>query len=185
MQITKQINDMKDLLTELRDNKIHIALEGENLKLSFDGAAPSPILIGKIKNNKQALIDYLSSSKKEEAKSSDVVIEKVDSSSEGYPLSSAQLRLWVLSQSEEDSVSYNLPLYVWLEGDYDIDYFKKAIEAVFERHEILRTVFRPNSEGEIRQWVLSPEEIEINIDVQDLSDLSEPEEEAMRLIGNK
>ena len=173
---------MKDLLKELRQNEIQIALEGDNLKLSFDGASPSPDLIAKIKNNKTALIDYLSSNKNESAKRKDIVIEKTKPSSEGYPLSSSQLRIWVLSQSKEDSISYNLPLYVWLEGEYDIALFRKAIEAVFNRHEILRTVFRPNANDEIRQWVLPSNEVELNLDIQDLSHTKDAEEQAMKLI---
>jgi amino acid adenylation domain-containing protein len=84
-----------------------------------------------------------------------------------YILSSSQKRLWVLSQIEEGSVAYNLPSYHELDGKYDVGSFKKAILATIDRHEILRTIFKEDENGEVRQWILTPEELGFEIDYQD------------------
>src|SRR5258708_7286293 len=62
-----------------------------------------------------------------------------------YPLSSAQYRLWILSQFEEANVAYNMPGVFVFEEDIDIVALEQAFTRVIERHESLRTVF--NNEG--------------------------------------
>jgi len=88
---------------------------------------------------------------------------------ESYPLSSSQLRLWVLSQFKDTSSAYNIPNSVVLTGDYNIENFVTAINLTIDRHEILRTIFKEDDEGEIRQWVLSREELDFAIDYQDFT----------------
>jgi amino acid adenylation domain-containing protein len=87
--------------------------------------------------------------------------------SESYAISDAQRRLWVLSQFEGGSVAYNMPSQIELDGDYDIESFKLAIEATIERHEILRTVFKEDDKGEVRQWILSKEDLGFEIVYKD------------------
>ncbi|WP_118974720.1 condensation domain-containing protein [Taibaiella koreensis] len=58
-----------------------------------------------------------------------------------YPLSEAQLRLWLIHQSNERSVAYNLPTVLLLEGKLDIPRLERAFSALCERHESLRTSF--------------------------------------------
>ena len=83
-----------------------------------------------------------------------------------YPLSSGQYRMWVLSQSEESNVSYNMPAHLVLDG-YDIPVLNKAIDAVIERHETLRTLFKEDENNEVRQWILTPEELNFKIQEKD------------------
>jgi amino acid adenylation domain-containing protein len=59
-----------------------------------------------------------------------------------YPLSSAQRRLYVLRQMEEDNISYNLPMVMVLEGVLDLQRFKGAMSRLIQRHESLRTYFQ-------------------------------------------
>lgn len=94
-------------------------------------------------------------------------IKKV-AESESYPISDAQRRLWILSQFEDTSKAYNMPYSLPLEGSYNIDDFKKAIDAVIDRHEILRTIFKEDSSGEVRQWVLDSKELDFHMDYRDL-----------------
>ncbi len=85
-----------------------------------------------------------------------------------YPLSSSQYRLWVLSQLEEGSVAYNMSGAHVFEGLLDRDALTAAFRALIVRHEVLRTVFREDGDGEPRQFILSPEDIECNIDCVDV-----------------
>jgi amino acid adenylation domain-containing protein len=72
---------------------------------------------------------------------------------EGYPLSSSQRRLWVLSQFDEASAAYNMPgLYVF-EGELNIKALNHAFLCLIERHEILRTVFRETIDGNLLQFI--------------------------------
>lgn len=71
---------------------------------------------------------------------------------ESYPLSYAQKRVWILSQFEEDSISYNMPQGVFLKGKLNMDVFKKSLHVLIKRHESLRTVFK-TIEGEVRQII--------------------------------
>lgn len=87
----------------------------------------------------------------------------------GHPVSDAQRRLWVLSRFNESSVAYNTSNNIILDHEIDFALFKKAINAVIERHEILRTLFKTDSEGVIKQWIVAPDDLELIIDYKDCS----------------
>ncbi|WP_298731591.1 condensation domain-containing protein, partial [uncultured Chitinophaga sp.] len=76
-----------------------------------------------------------------------------------YPLSSAQRRLWVLSQFEQGSVAYNMPGVYTFEGDLDIAALQAAFKDLIQRHESLRTVFHQNEQGIPRQVILPPDTV--------------------------
>ncbi|MEM9919814.1 MAG: condensation domain-containing protein, partial [Bacteroidota bacterium] len=104
-------------------------------------------------------------------------ISTVPLSKSGYPLSTSQEKIWLSSQFKEGSITYNIPLPINLEGDYDVDCLSKAFDAVIERHESLRTVFRENAQGAARQWILSGAELGFSFRYEDLRS----REEAVRL----
>ena len=60
---------------------------------------------------------------------------------EAYFTSHAQRRLWVLQEMHPDSTAYSLPGAILLEGPFDIDAFRGALQDLVDRHEILRTTF--------------------------------------------
>ncbi|WP_343914935.1 condensation domain-containing protein, partial [Aquimarina litoralis] len=110
----------------------------------------------------QSHSNLLKSAKKTEF----VTIQKVEKA-ESYPLSDTQRRLWIASQYSKGSEAYNMPSYFVLDNQYDINTFKAAIYSTIERHEILRTIFREDASGEVRQWVLPVEKIAVDIDYKD------------------
>jgi amino acid adenylation domain-containing protein len=87
-----------------------------------------------------------------------------------YPLSSAQKRLWVLSQLEGANVAYNIAGVYELEGNADITAFDKALQTLVARHESLRTVFREDDSGSIRQYILDPGNVNTVIEITDMKD---------------
>ncbi|MFT5822227.1 MAG: amino acid adenylation domain-containing protein, partial [Crocinitomix sp.] len=91
------------------------------------------------------------------------VVNVEEGAAHGYQISDAQQRLWILSQMEKGSTAYSITGQVPLAGEYEIAHFKRAVEATVERHEILRTNFRKNEQGEIRQWVLSNTELSFEV----------------------
>ena len=85
-----------------------------------------------------------------------------------YPLSSSQRRLWVLSQFGEANVAYNMPGVYVFEGVLDRDALDHAFASLIERHESLRTVFGEDEDGDVRQFIKTPEEVAFSVTYRDL-----------------
>ena len=93
---------------------------------------------------------------------------------EKLPLSHAQQRLWFINRLEGTSVEYNSVLGLRLKGELDRTALERAVNAIVERHESLRTRF-VEVEGEPFQ-VIEPEcRIELRLD--DLSGGEESEQQ--------
>ncbi len=80
---------------------------------------------------------------------------------EYYPLSSAQVRLYLLQQMYKENVFYNLPFVYVAEGALDGARLLSAFQALIRRHESLRTAFRPVGEYLVQQVY---EQVEFNIE---------------------
>jgi amino acid adenylation domain-containing protein len=85
-----------------------------------------------------------------------------------YPLSSSQRRLWVLSQFEEGNAAYNVPGVYVFEGALDVAALEASFQALIKRHEILRTVFKDDEQGEVKQFIHLPEAAGFNLVYRDL-----------------
>ncbi|WP_339373114.1 amino acid adenylation domain-containing protein, partial [Paenibacillus elgii] len=72
--------------------------------------------------------------------------------SEHYPASSAQKRLFILSQMEGGEMSYNMPVAMTVEGVLDRTRVEQAFQQLIRRHETLRTSFEM-ADGEPVQQV--------------------------------
>jgi hypothetical protein len=90
------------------------------------------------------------------------------------PLSSAQLRHWFLQQVDPASPAYNTCDTLRLTGPVDLPALERAMSAVIERHEILRTRF-PVVDGEPTQAVSPPGSF--SLAVADLREMSGPDGE--------
>ncbi|MGE6757265.1 amino acid adenylation domain-containing protein, partial [Corallococcus interemptor] len=97
------------------------------------------------------------------------------------PLSFAQQRLWFIDQLEPGSPLYNVPLAVRLEGALDVAVLQRALDALVQRHEALRTTFTAH-EGTPVQVVHPPSAMPL--EVEDLRGLEadERDEEARRRV---
>lgn len=60
---------------------------------------------------------------------------------EYYPVSSAQNRLFILDQIEEQSTAYNLPGVIMVSGKLDKERLREVFRELVQRHETLRTSF--------------------------------------------
>ncbi|HEX6041976.1 non-ribosomal peptide synthetase, partial [Longimicrobium sp.] len=58
-----------------------------------------------------------------------------------FPLSFAQLRLWVVHQMDPAGAAYNMPYALRLRGSLDLRVLARALTGLVRRHESLRTVF--------------------------------------------
>ncbi|MCP5108987.1 MAG: amino acid adenylation domain-containing protein, partial [bacterium] len=89
---------------------------------------------------KSPTIKGLSNYIKESTPSKYISLEPAEKK-EYYQLSSAQRRLYVLKDFDEQGISYNIPSLFTLEGDADKNRFESTFKRLIERHESLRTSF--------------------------------------------
>jgi len=94
---------------------------------------------------------------------------------EDYPLTHGQKRLWILSQSRDASVAYNMAYNMRLGGPLDTEALQGAFACIVDRHESLRTAF-VTREGAPRQIVRSG--LPFMLPVRDLSGAGDPVEAA-------
>ena len=64
----------------------------------------------------------------------------------------------------------------------DVANFTRAVEAVIDRHEILRTIFKKDENGNVRQWVKTREELNFNITHKDFRNHPDKKEEITSFI---
>ncbi|MCW5588647.1 MAG: amino acid adenylation domain-containing protein [Legionellales bacterium] len=82
------------------------------------------------------------------------------------PLSFSQQRLWFIQQYEGQSANYNVPLLFEIRGEIDIDTLKQSLQALVQRHEVLRTIYRTDEFGNAYQLITHQE---INVDEHAIS----------------
>jgi amino acid adenylation domain-containing protein len=157
--------EIRKLLTRLKNDGIDIAVNNDKLDINFDGELHEEVL-HEIKTHKPAIISFL---KKLSGNLSDdaqiPAVEKQDA----YVLSSSQHRQWILGQLDGASHAYNEYGVYEFSGDLDTRSFERAFATLVSRHEILRTVFRPDADGEAKQLVLSPENCGVKLEFLDFT----------------
>ncbi len=80
---------------------------------------------------------------------------------EYYQLSSSQKRLYILNQIEgKESIAYNIPVVINIEGKLEPKQFERALDTLIKRHETLRTSFEI-IEGEPVQRIHPAVELQI------------------------
>ena len=79
------------------------------------------------------------------------------------PLSLLQERLWFFHQLEPGSSAYNISPVITLRGPLDVPALERSLEAIVQRHEILRTTF-PQVDGEPRQLVQAARRWQLSVD---------------------
>lgn len=170
--------DQYQFLSALRKSNIILDVDHDGaLSIEAPKGVLTDAIIEQIKTRKEELLVYLQGGKAQNAISGGIQPVAVAAS---YPLSSSQLRLWMIHELDNGSVAYNIPVILTLsftEG-IDIEKYRQAVAAVVQRHEILRTVFKKNETGEIRQWILKGEEIDCHIPYIDLRSAARPRAEA-------
>ena len=90
-------------------------------------------------------------------------------------LSFAQERLWFIDSYEGGSNAYNVPLVFKLTSTTDINLLEKAIYAIIERHEVLRSLIKTNAQGIGYQQVIDLQQFTWNINKQNCSSKAELE----------
>ncbi len=149
---------MIDLLKQLSEKEILLEEVNGELKLFSKTGTVDSETLELIRENKERIIAQLRKGNASALKEIPLIPIQ-----ESYPLSSAQNSLWITSQFEGASVAYNVSYQLPIQQRLDVASFKKAMHAVIDRHEILKTVFRKNEQGEVRQWILDQSEFDFAI----------------------
>lgn len=100
-----------------------------------------------------------------------------------YAVSSAQQRIWLMSQFEASNIAYSMPAALAVEGLLDKQLLETAFFQMMLRYEVLRTVFIVNESAEVRQWVQLAEELDFSLYFRDLQFAADPDsalKEALR-----
>ncbi|MCB2376591.1 amino acid adenylation domain-containing protein [Hymenobacter sp. BT635] len=142
------MNPIQTILDTLAEKKIRLVItEQGNLDVSAPEGELSAPIIALLRENKAALMAYLGQA------------TQIGSApaQPAYELSSAQSRLWIVSQYGQASVAYIMEGQRAF-GALHIGHFERAVHHIVDRHEILRTVFREDEHGDIKQWVLPREQ---------------------------
>ncbi|WP_394776486.1 amino acid adenylation domain-containing protein [Flavobacterium sp.] len=105
--------------------------------------------------------------------------------SESYPLTHSQNRLWLLSQLEGGNEAYQISGAVTLKGNIDADNFTKAFIEVVAHHEILRTSFKKDQDGEIKQYIVPNNEFHFTVENKDFSNYELPYQHVENYIKEK
>ena len=93
------------------------------------------------------------------------------------PLSFAQQRLWVLDRLDPGTAAYNMPGPLRLRGPLDVPALARALDALRERHESLRTTFAMDDAAGQPVQVIHPH-APVPLEVDDLSGLAQEAREA-------
>lgn len=140
---------MDNLILTLAEKEILVNVTNGELVINAPNGVLTPDLIQTIKAHKADLISYLTGIS---ISNPDQDIIHPSAEKINYPLSSSQRSLWIMSQLE-GSVAYNMPAVYVFEGNLDHAALDYSFQMLLERHEILRTVFRENDLGEVRQFI--------------------------------
>ncbi|SKA48322.1 non-ribosomal peptide synthase domain TIGR01720/amino acid adenylation domain-containing protein [Chitinophaga eiseniae] len=159
------MNEIKQILEDIRKTGASLAVNNGNIELQPGLLPLGDTLLNAIRENKQRLMEYISKTTTTAAFNDIPRMADQDN----YVLSSSQRRLWLLSQIKERSIAYNMPGAYIFEGQLNKAALEQAFDLLVRRHEILRTVFREDEKGDIKQFVIAPEDARSNIKYDDLT----------------
>jgi len=100
---------------------------------------------------------------------------------EYYELSHSQKRIWVQSQIQEASLSFNIKAVFRTGGELNPGVFEKVFKKLIQRHESLRTIFIGSDDRPV-QKILAPGESGFRVEFVDLRTAADSESEVRRHI---
>ncbi|MHB1392564.1 MAG: amino acid adenylation domain-containing protein [Clostridia bacterium] len=116
----------------------------------------------------KGVASYIMSSEKDEVS----VIQPVERR-DYYPTSSAQKRIYIIDQMEENRTSYTMPEAILVEGELDRNKLEKIFKELVNRHEAFRTSFEMVN-GEIVQRI--HQNVDFDVEYSEYDDLDNLDE---------
>ena len=124
---------LQELFNELASRDVRVSLDGEKLKVNAPVGALDDALKSRMAQAKTELIAALR--RPAVARSG---LRRIPHAAV-LPISYAQQRLWFLDQMEPGNAHYNIAIPIHITGPLNADAMVRAVEALLQRHEVLRT----------------------------------------------
>ncbi len=137
---------LNDRLSELG---IEIRAEGDRLRFRAPEGALTADLREQLREHRDELLVMLRRLRAAEKHSA--------------PLSWTQLGLWLVQQAAPDSAAYHVAFTARITSFVDLVALRAALQALVDRHEILRTTY-PATDGELRQEVVGHQDVNFELD---------------------
>ncbi|WMO15325.1 non-ribosomal peptide synthetase [Pseudoalteromonas piscicida] len=133
------------IINQCLEQGVRLSVENGNLQIDAPKGGLSNEMITILRENKAQLIEFIN---KFSAQKSAVEKQKLKRAviDGPIPLSFAQQRLWIIDRIEQGSAQYNMSAAFKLDGSLNQAAFIATIDAVIERHEILRTVYKETND---------------------------------------
>jgi len=101
-----------------------------------------------------------------------------------YELSYSQRRFWVLSQFEDASLAFNIPIALVIEEELNVEALSKAFITLVKRHESLRTIIKI-IDCEPTQKIRFTDEVDFGLEYIELMGIEDRELKARELIDSE
>ena len=161
-----------ELISVLRDLDVEITVNADRLRVNAPKGVLTPELQAELKERKSEIIALLAENGLAPQAGYPPLVKV--SRDAALPLSSAQQRLWFLSQMTPDSPVYNVPMAFRLSGPLNQVALERSLTEIVRRHEILRTSFRVRQRQPL-QIISQP--TQVTLPLVNLSALPEHEQE--------
>src|ERR1700722_4227282 len=169
-----------EFLSYLRGLNVNVSAEGDRLRVNAPAGVVTLEIQKELAARKTEIIHFL----KEATQASRLLPPPIQRAArdQNFPLSFAQMRLWLLDRIEPDTAAHNIHSNFILKGELNLAVFEQTLSEIVRRHEALRTYFA-EVDGQPVQKIAAPEPF--HVCVFDLQELSEAAwcQEAARLVA--
>ena len=173
---------IEEIIRNLQKLSVKALVEGDSLKLQVpDEVILSEEIISALKSSKAELISFLRHAEltAENARGQEEIptapVQK------DYPLSSSQMRLWLLDFLNDELIAYNISGAYILKGDINVDAIEQSFKFLLARHEILRTTFK-HIDGDPRQVIAPIGSLNFKIGYEDYRSIEYTESELNKIV---
>lgn len=167
-----------EILELLRRRRIRLWLDGERLQYRAQAGAFDETLKALVVERKADIIAFL---RAQQYQTGVIPLTPAARTTQTFPLSYAQQRLWFLSRYDNEMSAYHCPAVVPLPFAIQPATFAQALSALVARHESLRTTFTFDGR-EPAQVIHAP--ASVDLPVHDLSITDAPVEQARHVIAS-
>ncbi|MEO2211138.1 amino acid adenylation domain-containing protein [Paenibacillus amylolyticus] len=142
------MNDIRDFINDLENKNVYLFTSGGKLKTYSKSYKLSQDERYFIKKNKLRIISAIFKGHQK------IDVSEVNNTE--MRLSFQQERLWLADKISSAGQEYNSVAIFHFQGPLETAKFQESFENVLTRHEVLRTIYKENSEGIIQNVLSSP-----------------------------
>lgn len=164
---------INDIIKECIELNIKLSKQQDNLKVDAPKGLMSSQLLSSIKDNKQALLEFLQKYASEQQRQT---LSRVYPEATQGPLSSGQSQMWFLDKMFKNNENYQFYRVLHITGSIDTDILEQSFDETIARHTILRTTYQMNKQA-VEQCI--GDGLEFKVNYLDLQSHSEAEQQSL------